>query len=355
MFDLTNFTMNTREAEGVSKLIFIAVITGGKLADFHEIETGIEHDTQIPFIGNLGMVGKALTGCTRTVNGTDIPVTEKVWTPKLIGDRLMHCAADINPLFKIFKRAQKVNPDFFDRIATEEFGVIVAKVQLAMEQMLNRLVWFGDTAADNVTNSGSITDGVDPAFFTPINGLWKQIIADVAPGSDQHINIAANEGVTKAAQDTLADGYGLTLFRQMFNAMDARFFEIVQMGGQPKFLVTRALMQNYWDKLEDASLAFTLQETKEGTSKWSYRGIPIVVRNDWDSNIRANFDNGTVWELPHRALLTTAENIPVGTVSEEDLTALRSWYEMKDTANYVDFDLKLDTKHLLPHLTVAAY
>lgn len=354
LFDLTALTMNEEEAQEVSQAIFEAVIMEGDLAEFHEIETGIEHKTQIPFIGNLGLLGYKQTGCSRTEDGSSIPLTEKFWDPVLIGDRLKHCATDVNALLKLFKKAQKINPDFYDRINGEEFGVIIAKVENAMKSMNNRLVWFGDTVAANVSGAGVITNGVDVKYFTPIDGLFKQIFIEVTTSASNYVAISENAGVNYAAQ-ALAANKALTIFRNMHKAMDARFFQALEDGAMPQFLVTREIMQNYWDTLEEKSLNFSLAETQDGISKMSYRGIPIKVRYDWDNNIRSYQDNGTKWNLPHRAILTVKENIPIGTLSTEDLTALTSWFEQKDKANYIDFDLKLDAKHLLPYLTVAAY
>lgn len=355
LLDLTGLTMNAEEANEVSQAIFEAVITGPQLEEYHEVETGIEHKTQIPFIGNLGLMGVAITGCDRTENPGSIPLTEKFWDPSLIGDRLKHCATDVNALLKLFRKASKINPDFYDRIDGEEFGVVIAAVEKAMLAMANRLVWFGNKAALNVAGGGNIKDGIDVKYFTSIDGLWKQIIAEVPTGSSNYVAIAANATATYATQQDLAADFGLTLFRAMYNAVDSRFYQAIENGAAPQFLVTRQILQNYQDHLEDKSLAFTLQETKEGTNQYSYRGIPIKVRHDWDTNIRAYMDNGTKWNLPNRALLTVKENIPIGTRSTEDLNSIKSWYENKDHANYIDFDLSLDAKHLLEYLTVAAY
>lgn len=354
ILDLTAFTMNPEEATVASQAIFEVAITEGELAEYHEIETGIEHKTQIPFIGNLGLVGAKQTSCDREVNPAQIPLTEKFWDPTLIGDRLKHCAVDVNSLLKLFKKAQRVNPDFYDRISGEEFGVIVAKVEQAMKSMNNRLVWFGDKAAENVTDGGVITDGIDVKYFTPIDGLFKQILSEVPTSAANYVAIAKNAEASYSAQ-ALAEDDALKIFRAMHTKMDARFFQALEAGAQPQFLVTRELMQNYWDTLETKSINFSIAETQDGITKMAYRGIPIKVRYDWDNNIRSYQDNGTKFNLPNRAILTVKENIPVGTLSKSDLNSITSWYEKKDHANYIDFDLKLDTKHLLPYLTVAAY
>ena len=354
VLNLEGLTINAEEAAEVSKLIFEAVITGGALEEYHEIETGIQHKTQIPFIGNLGLVGKKITGCDRGENPNQIPLTEKFWDPVLIGDRIKHCATDVNALLKLFRKAQRVNPDFFDRIDGEEFGVIVAKVQQAMVKMLNRLVWFADTSAANVSEDGIISDAVDVAYFNQLNGLFKQIFAEIPTTAANYVAIGKNAGATYAEQE-LAPNTALGIFRQMHTKIDARFFEAIEDGAMPEILVTRALYQNYMDQLEDKSLVFTLSETKDGMNALSYRGIPIKVRHDWDNNIKSYQSDGTRDHLPHRALLTLKENIPVGVLSIDDLNTIRSWYEQKDTANYIDFDLKIDAKFLLGYLAVAAY
>lgn len=358
ILDLAALTMNPEEASEVSKAIFEKTITGGELAEFHEIETGISHKTQIPFIGNLGLVGLKVTGCDRNENPSQIPLTEKFWDPELIGDRLAHCATDVNALLKLFKKAQKVNPDFYDRIGSEEFGVIIAKVEQAMTKMNNRLVWFGDKNAVNydatTAPNGTITPGVNVAYFNIINGLFQQIFTEIPTTAKNYVAIAANGGADYAAQALPANS-ALGIFRAMYNKIDARFFEALGDGAQPQFLVTREIFQNYQDQLEDKSLGFTLAEAKDGVTSLSYRGIPIRVRHDWDANISAYQDNGTKLNLPHRAILTVKENIPVGTVSESDLTEILSFYDQKDKKNYIDFDLKLDVKHLLKYMTVAAY
>lgn len=354
IFNLTGLTMNAQEATEVSQAIFETVITGGDLAKTHDIVTGIQHKTQIPFIGGLGLIGKTVTSCDRTESPAQLALTEKFWNPTLIGDRLKHCSVDVNPLFKMFNKAKKVNPDFYDRVGSDEMGVIVARLETAMKQMLTRLVWFGDTAAKNVSATGVIKNGIDVSYFNSIDGLWKQIMVDVPVTAPNYVAITKNAGASYALQ-TLAPDSALAILRAMFNKMDSRFYQAIEDGAEPILLMTRELFQNYQDQLEDKSLAFSIAEAKDGMSGLSYRGIQIEVRYDWDNNIRAYQDNGTKFNLPNRALLTVKENIPVGTLSDADFNHVESFYDQKDKANYMDIDLMLDAKHLLSYLTVAAY
>jgi hypothetical protein len=48
-------------------------------------------------------------------------------------------------------------------------------------------------------------------------------------------------------------------------------------------------------------------------------------------------------------------NIPVATLSEDDLKTVDSFYDQKDKSNYMDFAVFLDAKFLSAELAVAAY
>ena len=87
----------------------------------------------------------------------------------------------------------------------------------------------------------------------------------------------------------------------------------------------------------------------------TYRGVDIYRVVNWDETIRTYFDNGTKWNLPHRALLTTPDNIPIGTPSTEMLGSLDSFYDRKDKKNYVDAEIMVDIQLLEDYMAVAAY
>lgn len=349
--DVSALTLNPQEATDVSKAVFERTITGGKLADRHEIETGVSMKQQIVFVGNLAEVGVAISGCGFTDAGQTIPMSEKYWEPVLVGGRLIHCANDLNPLMKLFARAQKVNPDYFDKTDSQELGIVIVAIEKAIEKMANRLVWFGDTAADDITGGGVYKNGTLMTLYTPLNGLFKQIFAEVT-GTNK-VAITQNAGASYAAQVLPADA-SLAYLRKMYNAQSAEMHQAKSEGASLEFNVTRQFAQNYIDTIEDKSLGFMLQRTEEGSTAYQYRGVPIIIRDDWDNYINLQ-DNGTKINIPHRALLTFKENIPVSVLSEDDLTTVDSWYEKKDKTNIMDFALYIDAKLLEQKLAVAAY
>lgn len=357
IFDLAGLTLNPEEAQEISKAVFEYVLESGELSDDHDIHTGIQWKTQIPFIGTLGLVGKKLLKCKPDANGNQIPVSQKYWDPVLIGDRLEHCATDANPLFKLFAKLKKINPDFYDKIASDELGVVLSRLVEAMKEMVQRIIWFGDTQAKTVANGGVLKNGTDVAFFNMIEGFWKQIFTiDIPTTSKYYVAIPQNATASYATQSTLADDFAFKLFKDMWKKADSRLKQLVRQGTvKVKIHCTSDIAENFEDFKENKSLGFTLDKIEDGGLKAFFRNIEIKTRYDWDNIIETYQDNGTKFNLPHRALMTTSGNIPIGTVSESDLETVDSFYDKYNKINVMDFALKMDAKFLEPYLAVAAY
>jgi hypothetical protein len=357
MFIVEDLTINTEEAQQISQAVYEYVLETSEIAEHHDIHSGIEWDTQIPFIGTLGLVGKKILQCKPDANGNKIPLSEKKWSPKLIGDRFEHCSTDSNPLLKLFKKVKKINPDFYDKIDSEELGVVLMRIADAMKEMIQRIIWFGDEAAATIADGGNFTNGTDLGFFNMLDGFWKQILTiDIPTTSKRYVKIDANDGANYTAQQTLPEDYAFNLFRKMWKKADPRLKQLVSKKGLPVYIhVTSEIAENWQDYKEDKSLAFTLDNVENGGLKDVFRQIKIVPRYDWDSIIENYQDNGTKLNLPHRALLTTPGNIPVGTVSTDDLEKIESFYDKYHEVNVMDFRMKLDAKFLEDYLAVAAY
>lgn len=356
LLDVQNLTLGPVEATELSKFIFETLLETGDLSKYHDIQTGIFYKEQIPFVGTLGLVGKKGTGCKPTANKGTVTFTEKFWTPELIEDRFENCAKDANRLFKAFKRKQKVNPDFFNNIGSEEEGVILTLIEGAMRTMINRKIWFDDKSIQNTSSGGYLKNGIDKDFFNVIDGLWKQIISiDIPTSSKYYVAITQNSATSYALQEDLPADFAIKLFRQMWNNSDSRLKQAVGNGEKLQLHVTPKIAQNWADYKEDKSLVFTLANAEGGGLQDLYRNIEIVTRYDWEANIEAYFDNGTKYHLPNRALMTVPTNIPIGTPSLEDLQTLTSKYNDYEKINFVDFALMLDAKFLQPYMAVAAY
>lgn len=362
VIDLAELDLNPQEAQSISEIIFEKKIEKGNLNTMHAVVTGIQHGKKIPFVGHLGMVGECIEGCD-IPSGSDIPMSEKAWSPKAVGFRLVHCSKDLNSLATYLKKKISKYPDAYDMTGSPEETVILMKAEDAIEDMLWRIVHFGDKTIENVTDDGYLKDGVDVKFFNCINGLWPTVFATTAlsSGGDHFVSISANAGVSYTAQDTLATDTTKTLIKTMTKKADYR----LKSADNKILLMTDSLAENLRDSYEEvawknavdikADLAAITAQYGKTNYIGTYRDIDMYSVVNWDTIIRANFDNGTIWDKPHRAILTTPDNIPVGTPSTEMLAGLDSFYERKDKKNYVDGEIEVDFQLLEDYMAVAAY
>jgi len=343
-------TLHAREAETVSEVIFARVFNESDLAEYHEIETGIDVNTQIAFAGRLGLLGKKTVGCQPNEAG-GFALTEKFWTPVLEDFRLRHCQADMPALFKMFRKSQRINPDFFDAVGSQEFGVIISAVETALQENIHRKVWFNDTAAATTANGGVFKVGTDLDYFNSFNGLFKQLFTAVTAGKVTRVPIDVNTGAGYNAQALAADA-AIGIFEKMVTGADERLVA----ADDAFILASRSLADNYRATLRNKNLGSGFMEVTEGgRPKLLFDGIEVKVRYDWDRYIKTYQDNGTKYNLPHRAVFTTKSNIPVGTLSDADLSKLDVFYDKTLKTNFMDAAYTIDVKLLEEYMVVAAY
>ena len=354
ILDLGSLTLNPQEALAASEAIFELLFAKPELNDAHLVATGIQMQTQIPIYGQFGLVGQQSAGtCTANEESGQIKASEKYWIPKLIDMRFPHCQEQIDQLFKMWKRSNS-GLMTWEEIESEQEAFVLSRVMDATLQSILRISSFGDTDEDEVGSGGNLTVGTTLAYFTMLDGLWPQIITAVtALTLTARVNITNNAAPTYTAQDDLADDAALKIMRSMYEQIDVRARTELDL----KFQITDSLFRNWQTFLENKSLAFTLQTTEErkSTDGWTYRGIPIVVRMDWDRIIRTYFDTGTAWYLPHRAILTPLNNIPIGTSNESDFQNFKMFYDEYRKYHYTDVAYYIDCKLLEEYAIAVAY
>jgi hypothetical protein len=352
IIDFSTLTLNIEEARSLSEVIQEQLYAKPELNATHEIMTGVEMSKYIPILGKYGLVGKVNPGsCGVNAEAGQIPVSQKLWAPKLISGRLAHCQDNLPDLLKFWKKS-RIAAGTWEDVDNEMMAFISDRVSDAVLESQFRIAEFGDIAADVVANGGYLTAGTTKTYFNILDGMWKQIFTDQAGAAISYrYTINENAGGDKPTQLALATDAALNIFRALYENVDSRAFE----GNAPTFQVTKSILDNWKTYLEDTAKNFSLDRMEKGTSLYAYRGITIVERKDWDRTIRAYHDLGATYYLPHRAILTDIANIPIGTSDTESLSELRSWYEMKDKTHYIDFAYKLDQKNLQEELLAVAY
>lgn len=347
----SGFSFNQEELKDWAKVINELTFADPELGALHQIDEGVKHNQQIVFAGRMGLMGKKVSGCTpNEIAGMSL--SEKSWTPIFEDFRLPHCAADVDTQDKLINQMAKMNPDYFDVIQGSQSTVgnyLVASVVDGFKESLLRKVWFSDTAADTVVNAGVLTNGTDKEYFNTFDGLFKQIFAEINPAN---VAIAKNGGVSYAAQE-LASGEAIAILKGMYNKADSRLLALTD----KKFYVTRTIWDGYLNDLEDLqnSGAGNTMINENGQMTLRYRGVEVVNMEIWDRTITAYEDNGTTYNLPHRAVLSTPDNLRVGTLSSGDFGEVDAFYDKKDRTNYIDGVYSIDAKFLETYKAVVAY
>lgn len=350
LITLEDLSLNPLEAAELSEAILEQVFVQGDLAEMHDISTGIQFNKQIPFISNVGESGKVSADCVPP-EADGVTVTQKLWLPKIIEARFIHCQKDLNALFKLAQRVRRINPEFFDKINSPVFEVLSAKIIDSLKRSIFRLAWFGDTAADVTANGGVFLAGTDLGLFTPIDGFWKQIFAEVTGA--KRITITQNAAVSFAAQLAITPTEAKQYIDAVYKAADAR----LKANPDAAFYVTETIYEAYaqWIRDEAAGNGGLTQVVVDGVQRVAYNGRPVMPIYEWDRYIQTYQQNGVVYNLPHRILFTMPMNLAIGTVAESDLETLDSFYDKTLKSNIVDYAYSLDAKFLEDYLAVVAY
>ncbi len=349
-----NFNFNQEELKDLSGVIAELGFNNPEITNLHAVEQGKKWNEQIVFSDRLGLLGKPLTSCTpEEVAG--LTFSEKTWTPKDFAFRLSHCTADSNKQDKLLRQMSRMNDDFYKIFEGSQNPIgnfLIAQVVQALPEDILIKAWFSDESADEIAEGGNFTNGTDLAFFNSFNGLFKQLFTEILPGTKNHVEITANAGSDYDAQ-VLAEGDAYAILRKMFNKADSRLRGLQD----KKFYVTRSIYDGYLNDLEDKQVsgAGNTMITENGQTRLFCRGIEVVNIEIWDRTINEYQNDGTKLYLPHRAVLTTPDNVPIATLNNADFSVTKAWYENKDNTNYIDGAYTLDAKHLEDYKTVVAY
>lgn len=359
LIDNTDLTWNGKEVQEMGQALMTAMYQNPALSDFHEIRENIKAQEQIAFLGLLSKLTKAHTDCGGSPTSTNIPMTEKFWTPAAVRFWLSMCATELEQTFFVW--GQNAGIDRLELVNDKSHinAFVVQRILEAVSEDTLRIAWFNDTDADNVENTpGLITTGVSLTDYNIIDGLWKQIYADVASNPSRQTTIALNSQTTYANQafdDTdVTNKLAHDILQDMLEAADTRLIDQTSSGLQ--FIVTRSIYNQLKREYKNyTALQSSFEMVQNGKKALMFDGIPVIPFNFWDRTIDNDFDNGTAHYQPHRALLTVRGNIPLGFDASNATNVLKYFFLDKEETNNWKGGFKIDAKLLESHMYQAAY
>jgi hypothetical protein len=357
--DLTGLTLNPIEVDDIKDFIIERVFEHPALEQIHGgVKSGIKMQQQIVFASQFGKMGlKKAASCDRQTSSAESTLTEKYWNPVGIEDTLIICQAEVDQLFKAYYTKINSYREMYDITGTDLEVFYALMIINAMVLTIWRAAWFADlNVAQAAAGTAGLVLAADVKFYDYIDGLWAQIFDAVTATTVQRVTITENAVTTsKAAQLTLAAGAAKAYFRAVRNAADSR----LRSDPNAQMLVSRELFDNYKDGLEDAGAPYKVELTLDGLPRISYDGYNIVnMETIWNLAAREDFVNNTtdnVYDLPHRIVFTVPENIPIGSLNEDDFDELEQWYNIDERKNKTAFGFTEDAKLLEEYMITVAY
>lgn len=301
----------------------------------------VKNGEKAGFWGDLDDVGVAGAGCNPTYKDGGLDNHGKTWE---LGDWNIALKICYTVLENTIAEYTLNTGTAIQDLTSGEFMDVILRPALekAMRVMMWRIAYFGDTAAENITDGGIITDGVDVNLFKACDGFFKRFAAIVTANPAQLTAIAANAQTTYAAQKSAILGAGVAT-----GILDAlKFNAPAKLQGDPDGVILLT------GRLADA-LAYDIKKTYNTILPWEavfegfdiaeYDGVRVARVRIWDQMIDKFENTGTAWNKPFRAVYSTIRNLGVGTNAEDLFSDFDIFFDKKDRYNYIYATGKIDT------------
>lgn len=345
-----SFKLEPENLESIKKAINLTAYENQDLSQFVTL-TKAENDEPIAFLGNMEDVGKQGSGCDPTYEEKGIANSMKRWK---MGDWQIPVKVCYESMFgTIAQYAMKQGTDIADLSGTDIMTIYTMKLQEAIKSMRWRIAWFGDTAAQTVTEGGKITNSVKTDLFTTCDGLWKRIFAICQAKSNQLTAIDANKKESTAEQKKAmyASGYASGLIDTMLQDVDSRIVD----DPNSVLVMTRSFaLALEFDLRERYKVILPWDKVDNGMDTTVFNGIKIARCSTWDRQIAAYEKGAATVNLPYRAVFANKDQLLVGS-PENFVNQLDIWFEKKERRNYIYATGKMGTQTLEDDMIHAMY
>lgn len=332
MINFSQFTLDNGAVKSLSEVLFTTAFAENPLFDICTKQTQVENGKKLDFVDSMGEVGLAGRGCDPEYSAVAIKGLEKAWE---LGDWSIAkkiCYKEIENT--IAKYSLNTGTDK-DNLTNTEFWnkIMLPLLDKALTEFYWRAAWFGDKNAENITDGGIITDGVDTSLLSMTDGLWKRLAAIIATTPAQRTTIAANAETSYAQQKSSikAQGIALAIFDDILSNADSR---IAANGGY--LMVTNSLYQAF---RRDYTLMYhdtiPFYEVSEGVKLPTYDGIVVKPVMEWDTLITKYENDGTKLNNPHRAVFANPDNLFVGTSAKDVFADFTTTFDDVTRNNYL--------------------
>jgi hypothetical protein len=257
---------------------------------------------KLAFVQELEKIVRSHTGCGFSPVGSTRVYERWIEVDKAKADVAM-CWEEFKDT--VYEELLKKGLSMGDLTGTLLMQISEAMVKNAIKKDNQRLAWFGDKADD------------DPAYDC-VDGFWR-VILKAFVDADQCPYFDTGSGTALSAGD------GIEMLRTLYSNQDVR------LRGLPdetkKFWVSGTIWEQYQTDLEDGGGADGgWQMLQSGKKMLTFRNIEVKPMWLWSEIMAQDFSQDNA----HLALLTTPQNLAMGTDFQDAESQLRMWYDEED-------------------------
>lgn len=329
LLDLVN-DITTAETATIANAIFEKSFVISKFNETHTVVTGVREGNVVPILSTnpsyTAFPYKDPTNCETPECDLTLGFGAKKWQLGMIACKIPICINTFDENFLAFwQEYKRLSGDANLDGALMKF--IIERFQNNLDAAIWRTAWFGER--------GLSPSDPNYALLRPIDGIFTQ--AEAGDGVKMLIteNTSGTAGTSviptgEAIYNYLNAAYLKAVTTPWFNPATLQFEMTAAMAG---------VWVGWLNSLTDRSMYNCECYSADGvTSMRSFDingqlkafGIPIIVRREFDGVI-----NALQLSHPYRALLTSKDNIIIGTSETDQLPEFKVWYSQDDEKVYI--------------------
>ena len=305
MATLTSSNLPTVEKYDVSKSIIEPLFMGQDYMSYMDVMPNVAGTIVIDKFKQLGGITGALAPLG-AFSGASGEIGDTVTITPVRREAEVAFAG--NALYnKIKGQLMRAGHDFDNVDGTVVKNILLDLIGMGVKSDFNKQIWLSSAASG--TGGFDQFDGLfDAAFNVTSNKINRSDLATPQPDDS-----------------ALVAGRGLDILKGLYDAASPELLE----AGEHAYFVSGDIADDYMaSTLESSNFAAAgYGAMVNGVPQLTYRGIPLIVRRDWDVAIAANVANINGCDNAaetHRAMLTTKDAFVVATDFNEN--SVEQWY-----------------------------
>ena len=318
--------INLRGTEA-NTLFFEPIYQDADVRSEFRIISNVTNQRKLAFVQELEKIVRAHTGCGFTPAG-NAKIYERTLTVDRVKVNLEWCWEELKDT--VYEEALNKGISFPDINGTIFFDILQTLATQAIRKDNSRLAFFGDRAS------------LSPAYDVT-DGLWTVYIPGfVAANQTPYFNTGSGA--------PLAAGDGIDILRNIYDGSDVRLKGLPT--NMKKFYVSGSVFEQYRADIENGGGGDAgITVLQNGQEVFSFRGIEVKPMWLWDDIMTTDFSAPNT----HQALLTTPQNLVLGTDLLDSTNEFKVWYNDEDEVVRLKALYKLGFNVVHPSLMSVGY